>query len=141
MNRFIPLVAVCALAATACSPEPKAAPADATHTMASGDSMMADGQMSGPMAMLAPAAGDSTATGEYKAAMMTMMSTMPAYSGNADVDFMKQMRVHHQAAIAMARVELAQGTNTEAKTLAEEIVSAQEREIATIDRWLTANGG
>lgn len=141
MKRFIPLVAVCAFAAAACSPEPKVAPADATHKMAAGDSMMADGQMSGPMAMLAPAAGDSAATREYKAAMMTMMSTMPAYGGNADVDFMKQMRVHHQAAIAMARTELANGQNAEAKALAQAVVMAQEREIATIDRWLTANDG
>ena len=141
MKRFIPLVAVCAFAAAACSPEPKVAPADATHKMAAGDSMMADGQMSGPMAMLAPAAGDSAATREYKAAMMTMMSTMPAYGGNADVDFMKQMRVHHQAAIAMARTELANGQNAEARALAQAVVVAQEREIGTIDTWLAANGG
>jgi uncharacterized protein (DUF305 family) len=54
---------------------------------------------------------------------------------------MKQMRVHHQAAIAMARTELANGQNAEAKALAEAVVTAQEREIATIDAWLAANLG
>ena len=34
-----------------------------------------------------------------------MMQTMPKFSGDADVDFMKQMRAHHQAAIDMAKVE------------------------------------
>lgn len=141
MKRLIPLVAVCAFAASACSPEPKAAPIDAAHPMAAGTGMMADDQMSGPMAMLAPVTGDSDATRDYKAAMMTMMSNMPAYDGNADIDFMKQMRVHHQAAIAMARTELANGQNAEAKALAQAIVMAQEREIGTIDTWLAANGG
>lgn len=143
MKRFIPLLAACAFAASACSPEPKAAATDTAHPMAAAaaDGMMADGQMSGPMAMLAPVTGDSDATRDYKAAMMTMMSTMPAYGGNADVDFMKQMRVHHQAAIAMARTELANGQNAEARALAQAVVVAQEREIATIDTWLLKNDG
>lgn len=141
MKRFIPLVAVCAFAATACSPEPKAAPTEPALPMAPGNGMMADSQMSGPMAMLAPGTGDTAATRGYKMATMTMMSGMPAYTGNADVDFMKQMRVHHQAAIAMARTELANGQNAEAKALAQAVVTAQEREIATIDAWLAANGG
>ena len=141
MKRFIPILTACAFAASACSPEPKAAATDTAHPMAAADGMMADGQMSGPMAMLAPVTGDSDATRDYKAAMMTMMSTMPAYGGNADVDFMKQMRVHHQAAIAMARTELANGKNAEARALAQAVVVAQEREIGTIDTWLAANGG
>jgi len=141
MKRLIPLVAVCVFAATACSPEPKAAPTDAAHRMAGGDSMMADSQMSGPMAMLSPATGDTAATRDYKMATMTMMSGMPDYSGNADVDFMKQMRVHHQAAIAMARTELVNGQNAQAKALAQAVVTAQASEIATIDAWLAANGG
>jgi uncharacterized protein (DUF305 family) len=91
------------------------------------------------MAMMAPAEGDSEATRGYKAAMMGMMQDMPAYEGNADIDFMKQMRGHHQAAIAMAQVELAQGQNAEAKALAQEITTAQEREIGVIDAWLAAN--
>ena len=93
------------------------------------------------MAMMAPAEGDSEATRGYKASMMTMMNDRPAYQGNADVDFMRQMRVHHQAAIAMARVELAEGENAEAQALAREIIEAQEREIGVIDTWLAANAG
>lgn len=92
------------------------------------------------MKMMEPMASDSAATKGYKQAMMKMMSGMPAYTGDADVDFMKQMKGHHQAAIDMAKVELANGNDAEAKKLAEEIVSAQEKEIATIEKWLKAKG-
>ena len=80
------------------------------------------------------------ATKGYKQSMITMMSGMPAYTGDADVDFMKQMKGHHQAAINMAKVELANGKDAEAKKLAQEIVTAQEKEIATIDAWLKTKG-
>ena len=140
MNRFIPLIAACVFA-TACSPQAEPKAGEPARPMTTADAGMANHQMDASMSMMEPAEGDTASTREYKAATMTMMTAMPAYTGNADVDFMKQMRVHHQAAIAMARVELAQGTNAEAKTLAQEIVAAQGREIATIDRWLTANGG
>ena len=102
---------------------------------------LADGRMQASMAMMSPAPGDSDATRDYRMAMMGMIQSMPAYSGNADVDFMKLMRVHHQAAIAMARVELARGQNDQAKALAQQIISAQQREIGTIDTWLAGNGG
>lgn len=90
-----------------------------------------------PMKMMMPEASDTAAT---KGSMMTMMSRMPAYTGDADVDFMKQMKGHHQAAIDMAKVQLANGKDADAKKLAREIVAAQEKEIATIDAWLKAKG-
>ncbi|PZO03170.1 MAG: DUF305 domain-containing protein [Alphaproteobacteria bacterium] len=139
MKRLSFILAACAIAA-ACSPQAEPAPKEAASTMSEGHDMMAGNKM-GNMDMMAPTAGDSEATRGYKAAMMGMMQDMPAYEGNADIDFMKQMRGHHQAAIAMARVEIAQGQNAEAKALAQEIVTAQEREIAVIDAWLVANPG
>jgi len=92
------------------------------------------------MKMMQSMASDSAATKGYKASMMSMMRGMPAYTGDADIDFMKQMKVHHQAAIDMAKVELEHGKDAQAKTLAQEIVAAQEKEIATIDTWLKAKG-
>ena len=92
------------------------------------------------MHMMMPMNSDSAATKGYKQSMMTMMSGMPAYTGDADVDFMQQMKGHHQAAIDMAKVELANGKDADAKKLAQEIVAAQEKEIATIDAWLKAKG-
>lgn len=93
-----------------------------------------------PMKMMEPMASDPAATKGYKQVMMKMMSGMPAYTGDADIDFMMQMKGHHQAAIDMAKVELANGKDAEAKKLAEAIVTAQEKEIATIEKWLKAKG-
>lgn len=139
MKRLSLVLAACTLAA-ACSPQAEPA-TDATATPAqTADAAMPHGSMGG-MGKMAPAEGDSEATRGYKASMMTMMNDMPAYQGNADIDFMRQMRVHHQAAIAMARVEVAEGENAEAQALAREIITAQEREIGVIDAWLAANAG
>lgn len=82
---------------------------------------------------------DSEATRGYKASMMAMMEQMPAFTGDADVDFMKQMRGHHQAAIAMAEVELASGSDAEARLLAQSVIRDQRAEIAQIDLWLQKN--
>lgn len=45
--------------------------------------------MSSSMPMMMPSASDSAATKGYKEAMMGMMKSMPAFTGDADVDFMK----------------------------------------------------
>ncbi len=92
------------------------------------------------MKMMMPAATDTPSTKAFKMSMMQSMKTMPAFSGDADGDFMKHMRHHHQAAVDMAKVVLANGKDADAKKLAQEIVTAQEKEIATIDAWLKKKG-
>ncbi len=92
------------------------------------------------MGMMMPNAADSKATAGYKSAMMKMMQAMPEFSGDADVDFMKQMRSHHQAAIDMANVLLSNGKDEQTMGLARKIIAAQESEIATIDAWLKTKG-
>ena len=92
------------------------------------------------MAMMAPAAGDSAATKGYKQAMNRMMQGTPPYTGDADVDFNKQMRTHHLAAIDMAKVELANGKDAESRALATKVIADQEREVAQIDAWLSKRG-
>ncbi|PZO09136.1 MAG: DUF305 domain-containing protein [Alphaproteobacteria bacterium] len=134
MKRISLVLAACALS-VACSPqteEPAVAEPEAAGTAGS------HGAMEGGMAAASP--GDSVATQGYKASMNTMMEAMPAFTGDADIDFMKQMRGHHVAAVAMARVELAQGNDAQARNLAQEVITAQEREITLIDAWLTQKG-
>lgn len=92
------------------------------------------------MAMMTPAPDDTPATRSYKQSMTTMMSSMPAYTQDADVDFNRQMKVHHQAAIDMAEIELANGKDPASKALAQEVITAQRREIAQIDAWLAERG-
>jgi uncharacterized protein (DUF305 family) len=61
-----------------------------------------------------PSASDAPSTKAFKEAQMRMMQGMHvAYSGNADVDFVRNMISHHQGAIDMAKVELAHGKDVE----------------------------
>lgn len=54
-----------------------------------------------------------------------------------DRAFIDMMVAHHQGAIQMARVELAQGTDPETKALADAIVAAQSSEIEQMNEWRT----
>ncbi|TIO60647.1 MAG: DUF305 domain-containing protein, partial [Mesorhizobium sp.] len=80
---------------------------------------------------------DSPATAGYKAAMDKMHKDMMLnYTGNADVDFVRGMIPHHQGAIDMAKVVIANGKDPEIRKLAENVVKAQEAEIKKMQDWL-----
>lgn len=86
--------------------------------------------------------GQTEATTGYIAAMQGMRGmTAVDYTGDVNVDFARNMIPHHQGAIDMARVMLDHGDAPELRSLAEEIIAAQEREIAFLEQWLAENGG
>lgn len=65
------------------------------------------------------------------------MAQMEAAMGPAaDETFLKMMVEHHQGAVEMAEVELRQGSNPEAKSLAQQIITAQQAEIVEMKAML-----
>jgi Domain of unknown function (DUF305) len=71
--------------------------------------------------------------------MLKMHDDMSAieWTGNADVDFVRLMLPHHQAAVDMARVQLLYGKNPQMRRLAQEIIADQQLEIQLMQLWLT----
>jgi uncharacterized protein (DUF305 family) len=57
-------------------------------------------------------------------------------SGSTDVDFVRLMLPHHQAAIDMAKTQLVYGKNPQMRRLAQEIITDQQSEIQLMQLWL-----
>ena len=90
--------------------------------------------------MDAPAGDDSASTQAFRAANAKMHAGMAiAFTGNADIDFVRGMIAHHQGAIDMAKVELEHGTDAQMRKLAQDVISAQEGEIKMMEEWLARN--
>jgi len=75
---------------------------------------------------------------DMKASMMMGMDGMQKMTttGDIDKDFAMMMKMHHQQAVDMAEMELAQGKSPEMKAMAKRIIVAQKKEIAQFDKWL-----
>ncbi|MBI2256352.1 MAG: DUF305 domain-containing protein [Proteobacteria bacterium] len=78
----------------------------------------------------------------YAATMAKMHGPMMEGMANPDPDaaFVLGMIPHHQGAIDMARVVLQFGNDPFTHHLAEEIIAAQEREIAEMRAWAQQKG-
>jgi uncharacterized protein (DUF305 family) len=75
---------------------------------------------------------------DMKASMMMGMVAMQkmSMSGDTDKDFAMMMKIHHQQALNMAEMELANGRSPEMRAMAKQIIVAQKKEIAQFDKWL-----
>jgi uncharacterized protein (DUF305 family) len=62
-------------------------------------------------------------------------------SGDSDVDFVRLMLPHHQAAIDMAKTQLLYGKDPQMRRLAQEIITDQQLEIELMQLWLKQQHG
>jgi uncharacterized protein (DUF305 family) len=75
---------------------------------------------------------------KLKASMEKMHVAMASIetSGKSDVDFVRLMLPHHQAAIDMAKTQLLYGNDPQMRRLAQEIITDQASEIELMNLWL-----
>ncbi|AHJ96848.1 DUF305 domain-containing protein [Hymenobacter swuensis] len=78
-------------------------------------------------------------TSQMKASMDGMMQHMPKTVADPDMNFNMLMTVHHQSAVDMAKAELAHGKDTKLKEMAQQMITAQEKEIAEFKAWHQQN--
>lgn len=91
-------------------------------------------------------AGRPSALNMEMAGMADSMKGMNAAKMNAasgasfDAEFASQMTAHHQGAVVMAREALTRAEHAEIKTLANQIIQAQEAEIKQMAKWMSNQG-
>lgn len=71
--------------------------------------------------------------------LMESMSVMTKpgikMTGDADMDFVTMMILHHKGAIEMSKVEINGGADPEIKKMAQDIIKKQEAEIKQMEDW------
>jgi uncharacterized protein (DUF305 family) len=99
---------------------------------------MMQGMPPGAGGMPTGVAGMSDATKAYMNAMRMMDGPMMqgAQAGDPDVAFVRAMIPHHQGAIDMAKAVLHYGRDERVKEWANQIIKAQEAEVAEMQDWL-----
>jgi uncharacterized protein (DUF305 family) len=95
--------------------------------------VLADDQSRKPEHMNHP----TGASGDLHKAMMDGMKPMHSMqmTGDVDRDFAAMMIKHHEAAVAMAKVEQDKGKNAELKAMAQKMAAQQQKEIDELKRY------
>ncbi|MES2224855.1 MAG: DUF305 domain-containing protein [Patescibacteria group bacterium] len=78
-------------------------------------------------------------TVDMSSMMHDMNAALEGKNGDAfDREFLAQMIVHHEGAVAMAELSAAQAKHQEIKDLSNGIIAAQQKEIAMMKAWQSA---
>lgn len=80
--------------------------------------------------------GSDSSTSSMESEMADMMSEMATATGDEfDRIFIEQMIIHHQQAVDMSKFAETNAYRDEIKALAKDVISAQEKEIASMKQW------
>ncbi|NCT90823.1 DUF305 domain-containing protein [Cellulomonas sp. APG4] len=89
---------------------------------------------------LAACGGSDDAPANTEAASTSASGEGATVHNDADTEFAQMMIVHHEGAIEMADLAVAQGSSSEVRELGERISGAQDPEIDLMTSWLEAWG-
>ena len=98
------------------------------------------GQWGAALASSVPGMNHGSMPGGSMPGMMPdtdMQKLQQTSGGEFDKTFLQMMVQHHQGAVDMAKTELAQGANTDAKALAQRITDGQTAEITEMQQLLS----
>jgi uncharacterized protein (DUF305 family) len=100
----------------------------------------ADSSQNASTAQNSPAAEAENKQMSHDSSMSHSMMGMDLGPADADYDlrFIDAMILHHQGAVVMAKEVQQKSTRSEMKQLADEIIEAQEKEIAQMQQWRKA---
>ena len=76
----------------------------------------------------------------YAEAGMAMHHKMMVVGADASETWTRQMIEHHRGAIAMSKIAVAQASDKEVRTMAQKVVTMQEKEVASLQSWLKRHG-
>ncbi len=97
---------------------------------------------------MSPPAGQPAMPSNMEHGSMEMMKSMEQnegkmksmqMKGKTDHDFAEMMRMHHQAGIDMAQIQMKHGKDLAMKKMAQKIVTAQKKEVKEFDQWLQSH--
>ncbi len=92
-----------------------------------------------PVAMHQMPDGSMMSGGGMEDMMKGMMSGLEGKTGDAfDKEFLAEMIIHHQGAVEMAKAVLVKSKRPELIKLANDIISAQNKEIGMMQEWQKA---
>jgi uncharacterized protein (DUF305 family) len=82
----------------------------------------------------------NTAANPYAEAGMAMHHKMMVTGADASETWIRQMIEHHRGAIAMSRIAVERAKDKETRTLAQNDIAMQDKDIAGLQSWLKRHG-
>lgn len=94
-----------------------------------------------PAPAMKHAAGGMTGMSPMQHSMMGGMERMKKMksTGDTDRDFATLMKMHHQQALDMAKVQITHGKSPKLKAMASKMIKDQQAEIVQLEKWLASN--